>query len=389
MNALIIVNSLLFAFSMLGILLVFLFYPLFIWVVYLIKEKKIIKFSTIHPSISLIIVVHNAEHLIVDKIRNSILLNYPSDNYEVIIFSDGSTDGTENLIKPYIGKKVRLFSSSTHEGKISAINNAVQNCSGEIIVFSDVDAILESNAIVNLVKYFADPKVGGVCGQRIICKDDKKLKNVQSDYISFDSIIKKFESRIGNISSNDGKLFAIKRELFLPIPPAVTDDLYVCLSIAKQNHRFLFEPEAKAFIKVPSRSPEHEVERRRRIVSTSLRGIWLLNPFKYGLFSLSLIINKIVRRLLPICLLFLFISSLFLSFYNMIFKIVLFPQIGFYFVAFSYWIFFQHIPSLKIVRRISSLVYYFCLGNYGTLLGLFDFLMGRQIVKWKPVKTDK
>jgi hypothetical protein len=115
----------------------------------------------------------------------------------------------------------------------------------------------------------------------------------------------------------------------------------------------------------------------------------LLNPFKYGLFSLSLIINKIVRRLLPICLLFLFISSLFLSFYNMIFKIVLFPQIGFYFVAFSYWILFQHIPSLKIVRRISSLVYYFCLGNYGTLLGLFDFLMGRQIVKWKPVKTDK
>ena len=73
----------------------------------------------------------------------------------------------------------------------------------------------------------------------------------------------------------------------------------------------------------------------------------------------------------------------------MIFKIVLFSQIGFYFIGFLYWALFQYIPCLKIVNRISSLVYYFCLGNYGTLLGLFDFLIGRQIVKWTPVKTDK
>ena len=300
MDTLILINSIILGFSISGILLVIIVYPLSIWMLYLIIGKKTLnRHTAIDLPISLITVVHNGGNLIVDKIKNYLSLNYPSENYEIIIFSDGSTDNTANKVKPFIDKNIKFFSFATHRGKSKAINEVIQNCSGEIIVFSDADAILDSDSILNITKYFALPEIGGVCGQRIIYKDNNKLTNVQSDYISFDSIIKKLESRLGNISSNDGKLYAIKRELFLPIPPAVTDDLYVCLSIAKQNYRFVFEPEAKAFIKVPSRGSGHEVERRRRVVSTSLRGIWLLNPFKYGLFSLSIIINKIIRRLYP------------------------------------------------------------------------------------------
>lgn len=392
MKMLLIVNSFVFAFSMLGILLVFFFNPLLIWIVYLIKGKKTFKYSPTHPSVSLITVVHNAENIIVDKIKNSLALNYPSGNYEIIVFSDGSTDETENKVKPFTEKKFRFLCSPTHDGKSYGINKAVQNSSGEVIVFSDADAMLEPNAIINLVKHFADPEVGGVCGKCIIYEDISKLAKAQSSYLRFDSTIKKIESQIGFLTSSTGTLCTIRKDLFQPIPPGVTDDLYLCLSIIKQNHRFLFEPDAKAFIKASSRSSAHEVERRRRIVNRSLTGIYIMrelfNPLKYGLFSISLLINKCFRRLLPFFLIFMFSSSLFLSFYIPPIKVALYLQIVFYLLALSYRLLFQHLPVVKIATRLTSLAFYFCLGNYGTLFGVLDFLMGKQIVKWNPQKTD-
>jgi len=392
-KTLVLLNSLVFAFSLLGVSLVFLFTPLLVSIVYLIKGKKTVKYYTSHPSISLITVVHNAEDFIVDKIKNYLSLNYPSDDYEIIIFSDGSTDGTEKNVTHFTDKKIRLLSSAKHEGKNASINKAVENCSGEIIIFSDVGGILEPNAVLNLVKHFTDSEVGGVCGEMIIYKNSIELEKAQSVYIKFSNLIKKLESQIGSISSNNGALFAFRRRLFKPIPLAVTDDLFQCMSIVKQNYRFIYEPDARVFIKARAKGSSHEIQRRRRVVARSLRGIYLkkgvLNPFKYGVFSLNLLINKIVRRLLPVSLLLIFSSSLFLSFYNPYIKIILFLQIAFYLLAFSHWTLFQYIPHLRIVTRTASTAYYFCLGNYGTLLGLIDFLRGIKIEKWEPIKEDR
>ena len=152
----------------------------------------------------------------------------------LVIVSDGSTDSTEKKVESFIRENIQLISLKKHIGKNSAINQGIKYCTGEIVIFSDADAILESNAILNLVRYFSDTTVGGVCGQRVIYEDRKGLKYAQSNYIKFDSTIKKLESRIGSISSNDGKLYAIRSKLFEPIHPAVTDDLYTALSIIKQ-----------------------------------------------------------------------------------------------------------------------------------------------------------
>ena len=220
-----------------------------------------------------------------------------------------------------------------------------------------------------------------------------ELDTAQADYFRFDSLIKRLESQLGSISSNTGTLYAIRRALFQPVPPAVTDDLYVSLSIIKKNYQFIFEPDAKVYIKAPSINPAHEILRRRRIVSQSLRGIYLmkdlLNPFKYGFFSIRILINKIIRRLLPIFMLLIFFSSLVLSFHYLFFRIIFFLQIIFYLLAVSYLSLFQHTSHLRIVARITSLAYYLCLGNFGTLLGLIDFLRGKRIVKWEPSRTDK
>jgi biofilm PGA synthesis N-glycosyltransferase PgaC len=386
------ISSIIFFLSLFGILTIFLFNPLLLMIVSLSRRAVEIKSATKNLSVSMLIIVRNAENIITEKIENSLNLRYPSENIKIIIVSDGSTDETENIIKSFICNNLQLVSLKQHKGKNMAIDQGIKSCIGEIVIFSDVDAMLDGDAILYLTKYFSDPSVGGVCGQRVIAENDKKLKKAQSDYIRFDSIIKKLESKTGSISSNDGKLYAVRKDLFRPIPPAVTDDLFTCLSIIKQGYRFLFEPNAKAFIKVPSRNPKHELTRRRRIVCRSLTGIFLqkelLNPFKYGIFSIRLFINKILRRFLPICMILMFLSSIFLSFHIPFIRILVFLQFIFYILAFSYLIVFQNVRGFKFMKRITSLAYYFCLGNYGTLLGLIDFIRGKKVVKWEPFKAD-
>jgi poly-beta-1,6-N-acetyl-D-glucosamine synthase len=361
-------------------------------IVSLFRRDVEIKSAKKNVSVSMLTIVRNAENIIAQKIENSLNIRYPSENFKIIIVTDGSTDETENIIKSFICNKLQLVSLKQHEGKNMAIDRGIKSCIGEIVIFSDVDAILEPDTILKLMELFSDPTVGGVCGQRIIYEESKGLKYAQSTYLKFDSTIKKLESKIGSISSNDGKLYAIRRKLFEPIHPAVTDDLYTALSIIKQHYRFVFEPDAKAFVKIPSRNPRHELERRRRIVCRSLTGIFLqkelLNPFKYGIFSIRLFINKILRRFLPISMLLMFLSSVFLSFYIPLIRILVILQFVFYILAFSYLIVFHNIKGFKFIKRITSLAYYFCLGNYGTLLGLIDFIRGKKVVKWEPFKAD-
>ena len=298
------VSTMIFVISLLAVSGFFIIYPLLILVTSVLIHKKTIRNSPKKPSVSMIIVVRNGEDLIRDKIENTIFLNFPSDQFEIIIYSDGSTDRTVEIIKPFLNDRIHLYSCEEHVGKIHGLNKAVAKSKGEIIIFSDADAILDRKAVLSITEHFSDPQIGGVCGRRIIGERKKLFAEAQGQYFSFDTWTKNMESRSGSITSNDGKLFAIRRELCSPVPPGVTDDLYMALNIIKKKKRFVFEPGAQAFVRLPSRSVKHEIERRRRIVSTSLMGIFLLrdvlNPFKYGLYSINLFLNKILRRLLPV-----------------------------------------------------------------------------------------
>ena len=341
----------------------------------------------------MVVVVHNVEEFIIDKINNFNSLDYPPDLTEMIIFSDGSTDGTEEKIKQFQNNRIHLLSDRDHEGKYQGLNKALEYCVGEIIFFTDADAILKPNALTLIVNHFSNPKVGGVCGQRLIMETNAYFQDSQSKYVKADSYLKKLESRIGSVTSNDGKLYAIRKELFKPIPPAVTDDLFVCLSVVKQKRLFLYEPRAKAKVRLPSRNPAHELMRRRRVVATSLTGIFLmkelLNPKGYGIFSVCLFVNKIIRRFLPIFMVVVFFSSLILSFDSLLFAIILSIQIAFYIYAFLYWTCLRNLSGRPLAQRWGSYAFYFCIGNCGTLIGLIDFILGRQVIKWEPYKIDR
>lgn len=388
-----IVSALIGVLSAGGILLVFLLYPLSVWLRVLGRKEEGALENQANPSISLIIVARNAEELIEEKLRNCFSLDYPGQLLEFIFYSDGSTDGTEEILRRYRDvARVRFFSSRRHHGKTSALNRCLELATGELAVFSDVDALLPPNALARMIRHYADPRVGGVCGRRVIDETSLDMKDAQGTYGDFDSFIKAMESRSGSITSNDGKLYSIRRKLFQPIPEAVTDDFYTGLSIVAQGYRFTFEPEARAHIRIPSRSPAHEVNRRRRIVSRSLRAIYLLkellNPWKHGMFAIGLAINKVLRRLLPVFLLLLFFSTVCLSFHYPVATALLMLQIGFYGAASAYPAFSRYLSPKNRFKKATSVACYFCVGNFGTLLGLVDFLTGRKTTKWDPFKTD-
>jgi cellulose synthase/poly-beta-1,6-N-acetylglucosamine synthase-like glycosyltransferase len=243
--------------------------------------------------------------------------------------------------------------------------------------------LLAEDALEHLLGHFADEDVGGVCGQRVLGEPGPFLGGAQGRYVSMDSLVKKIESVNGSITSNDGKLYAIRKECFRPIPGTVTDDLFVGMNVVAQRKRFIFEPRARAFIRTPSRGTAHELSRRRRIVARSLTGIFLmrrlLNPLRFGRYSVGLAINKVTRRALPVCMLAILATSALLAASSMVLQVLLWLQVAFYVTALSH---------LALRRKVTSVAFLFCLGNLGTLLGLVDFLRGKRVAKWEPLKAD-
>ena len=345
------------------------------------------------PGVSMIVAVHNGAELMAAKLDNALALDYPVTQLEIIVVSDGCSDATEDIVARYGDRNVRLLRLGEHRGKTWALNAAVAEAHGELLVFSDADALLPAEALRQLVVPFADPTVGGVCGQRVIGERSGALREAQARYIDLDSRLKRWESRLGTLTSNDGKLYAIRRALFVPLPPAVTDDLFLALVVVRQGQGFVFEPQARALIPTPSRSAAHELERRRRIVAASLHGIrlqkGLLDPRRYGFFAWRLLINKVFRRLLPLALLLVMGGTLLLlPGHSWAWPLLLLQLLG-YGLAVSHLLWPKiGIQPPPLLGKISAAGFYLALGAYGTLLGVGDFLRSRQPEKWTPRKTD-
>jgi cellulose synthase/poly-beta-1,6-N-acetylglucosamine synthase-like glycosyltransferase len=380
------------------VLLVFAGYPLFLVVrnrFFSLGGSELLSEASSPPySFSLIVVFHNGGALLRDKIRNFKNLEPSGYFREMILFSDGSDDDSLAVVRSAENPEIRVLHCDTQTGKFNGLNEAAASAWGEILVFSDLDALVEPGAVNALLRHFQNPDIGGVCGQRVIGRDGTTLVTGQKRYVGLDSWIKLQESRFGSITSNDGKLYAIRRSLFRQVDPCATDDLYTCLNVVKQGARFVYEPTAKAVIRVPSRSPGHELTRRRRVVTRSLHGIFstgLLNPFRYGFYAVGLFINKVMRRFLPVFLAGLFLGSLLQARSSAGMGVLFSGQCLFYMTAAAYPV-LTRVAAKGVFRKLTGLassVAYFCIGMYGTGLGLFDYLRGKRVAFWIPVKGDR
>lgn len=368
------VASLLTAIGAFGILTVVGIYPLIVLLLPRRTPPAAPPIPSVWPTVAIITAARNAAALLEAKIENFRELDYPPDCLMLLVASDASTDATRSIVEAAGDPRVQLIEQTERRGKAAVMNLAATRTDAELLLFSDADALLASDAVRKLALHFADPQVGGVCGLRVSARSAARLRDAQQTYINLDSALKRIESARGRISSNDGKIHMIRRALFSPIPPDVTDDLYTALSVISQGYRFLFAPEAVAEVKVPSRDALHEIQRRRRIVTRSLTGIFrmrrVLNPLRFGWFSIGLLINKVGRRLLPFFLLMLAAGAAgLLAAVPMILAALAFLAIG--------------------GLLISRLAQYMLAGFIGSGWGVVDFLCGRRVSVWEPRKTEE
>jgi cellulose synthase/poly-beta-1,6-N-acetylglucosamine synthase-like glycosyltransferase len=379
-----------------GILVIYVLYPLYLLVRPAFRrEIPRPRSQGVQPKISVIVVTHNGAPLVEEKIQNCLALDYPRDRLEFFFCSDGSTDGTAEMIGRFVSRRLHLVSYSRQRGKASIINDVVKHSRADLLLFSDIDAMLEPGCLRLLVPHFEDAGVGGVSGARVIGGVERgPLLEPQQRYIFADGVIKKLESQTGSTTSNDGKLYVIRRRLFRPIHPEATDDLFTCLNVVEQGKRFIYEPNARAMIPRPSIDLGHEIRRRRRIVCRSLVGIWvmraMLNPIRLGAFAVGLFINKVLRRAQPFFLVTIFFSSLVLAFDDVVFWPVFAAQAILYlFAALQIPIYSADLHLPRNLERSVGMVAYFCVGNLGTLMGVIDFLRGIRYTTWTPLKTNR
>ena len=340
----------------------------------------------ITPKVSLIIAAYNEEASIAKRLDNVLQLDYPKDKLEVIVASDGSDDRTEEVVARYADRGVHLL-RLPRRGKIHALNDAVTHAHGEILVFSDANSIYDRQAIRKLVRNFADPAVGGVGGNTIYTteEDADTCSEGENLYWNYDKWLKEMESCTGSIISAHGAIYAIRRELYQPLQDsAVTDDFAISTGVIEQGYRLVFEREAKAYeVAIPRAG--REFARKVRMMTRGLRGVLLrrrlLNPFRYGFYSVILFTHKFLRRLVSVVFLSLQFSSLALASIHPFYRTVAWLQVVFYILAAAGFL----LKDREVGRaRVLYIPFFYCLANSAALLAIVNILRGHQIERWQP-----
>jgi glycosyltransferase involved in cell wall biosynthesis len=256
------------------------------------------------PTLSLIIAAHNERGSIGEKLENSLALDYPRDRLEILVASDGSDDGTEEIVRTFEDRGVRLLALG-RVGKASALNAAVAATTGEILVFSDANSEYEPAALRALVRPLADPTVGGVAGNQRYRRGPTGDPAAEGEraYWSFDRLMKEAESRAGSTISATGAIYAVRRELFDGVPAGVTDDFAVSTAVIERGYRLVFAADAVAWESL-SRTGGVEWGRKVRVITRGLRGVWLrrrlLDPRRHGFYAVQLLTHKVLRRLMGV-----------------------------------------------------------------------------------------
>ncbi len=361
-------------------------YPLILYFINKLVKSKF-DYSTVEyiPVISLIIPARNEEKIIEKKIRNCLELDYPENKLEIVIVSDNSTDKTDEIVRKFSKKNVKLISLQERHGKTEAQNMASKLASGEILVFSDANAMYIPEALKHLASHFINPEVACVSGELCYKNPNKSIVGHEENfYWQYEKFIKKQEDQIGTILGVNGSIYAIRKAKYIPLEKDMISDLIEPLEIVYRGGKIIYESRAISYEEA-SISFEDELNRKRRIVSRSIYSLlkhpWLLNPFKNPMMVFELISHKILRWLSPIFMIFILIINLFILkqvFYISIFYI----QMLFYLLSILGCV----LRGNKALPSFFFIPYYVYILGYSSILGIVDVIHKKDFMTWEPIR---
>jgi len=338
------------------------------------------------PFLSILIAAYNEEAGIKKKIEQTLDLDYPADQMEVLVLSDGSTDGTEEIVKSFTDPRVRLLHVSGRRGKTNAQNEGVLHAHGDVLIFSDATTIYHRQALRYLACNYADSSVGAVSGryQYFDPQGNSPTGLGTMAFWNYENFIKKMQSTTRTISGCCGCIYSVRKEVYTPLAAEVISDLVQPLHVIRKGYRVVFEDRALAYEET-TQSTSEEFSMRVRVVTRGMRGLLsvpaLLTPWKFGLVAFQLWSHKILRWLVPFFLLILFGSNLLLwrtPFYRMFLEI----QTVFYALTLlSIWV-----PVQKLWKPL-GIPLYFCTLNAAALFSVIEVVRGKKYVVWQTVRT--
>jgi glycosyltransferase involved in cell wall biosynthesis len=333
------------------------------------------------PTVSIILAVHNGAALLRLKVDHLLSLDYPRDRMEIVIVSDGSTDGTDDILKEFPDPPVRSIRCSEHRGKAAALNMGMHSATGEILLFLDIRPTIENSALQLLLSNFADPRVGCAAGELVLRDDghDAGAKAVAGLYWRYEQWIRNCEAKVDSPLGVYGGFYAVRRKLARALPEGtILDDMLQPLSVIRQGYRSVLDVRARVHDIWP-KNLRGEFHRKVRTLAGNFQLLqlapWLL--WRQNRLRFELISHKLLRLLVPILLVILLISSALLANRSLLYAGALAAQIVLYVLAAL-----GAGRGIPVLMRIAGPASAFCMLNAAVVVGFYKFLF-TQGPLWK------
>jgi glycosyl transferase family 2 len=328
------------------------------------------------PRVSFIITAHNEVARIRDKIENTLDQDYPKGALEIIVASDCSTDGTDDIVRQY-SHPVRLVRAAERRGKEAAQQLALSSAAGQILIFSDVATALARDGVTTMVANFADPSVGCVSSIDRFVDPDGRMSG-EGAYVRYEMYLRELETRVNSLVGLSGSFFAARREVCRGWAADRQSDFSTLLRSVETGLRGVLDTRTAGYYRNLA-DDRRELERKIRTV---VRGIFvltsnanMLNPIRYGLFAWQLASHKVCRWLVPLALIGAAVSNLLLLLHSPFYGLTMLLQCAFYAASIAgIW---TGSASLRIPA-------YLVTANFGVLLAWLRFARGERIAMWHP-----
>lgn len=333
------------------------------------------------PKVSLLIAAYNEASIIAVRIQNALAMDYPRERLEIAVATDGCSDGTAEVVRRYADRGVRLLEYTTRRGKATVLNASIPQLTGEVVILSDANTFTEPDAARRLARWFADSRIGVVCG-RLILTDPETGTNADSMYWRYETYLKRCEGRLGALLGANGGIYAVRRSCFTPIPTdTIVDDFVLPLQAKlRTGCGIVYDPGAVAHEETPP-NIKAEFRRRARIGAggfQSLGRLWgLLNPLN-GWIAFTFVSHKLLRWACPFFLLALLGTSAILS-DDPLYGTMLLAQLAFYALS----AITPLVPTNSRLLKPLRLTTMFTGMNLALLLGFWRWVSGGQRGTWQ------
>lgn len=358
-------------------------YPLVMGLLARRRQRPNLSPPALLPRVSLIIAAHNEANHIEERLRNVLALDYPADRLEVIVSEDGSVDDTAACVRRF--PQVRLLSHGHRLGKAEALNRAVAEARGDIVVFSDANNAYPEHALRALVAEFADPDVGAVTGRKSVSAEHG-IGGGESVYWKLEGWLIERESRCGGAVAGFGEVLALRRNCFLPLPRhvMVNDDLYLLLQVLAQNRRVMAASGAVSE-ELPSARMTDEWERRQRMSVGRCAALWMLKRAIWKArpsFLFKMLFHQVLRQLSAIWMALALLAGL---------PLLFLPAAGgaLRILALTQMVFYGLALTAAAVRGVGGRLgkleapWFFCVAQAAALKGWWRYLRGQSSPMWK------